>query len=160
MRGKQKNLARQTELKRNPIMATIKEKALQLKNDIEQLSAEAEHLNELREELAISTSRHKPFKNIMTGKVEYPPVSRLSRVLYKALKRELEYHEAKSKEIASRFEALKEEYKAEKAQKYLKKQYEEAPEDSVLGMLSDSLSGFEVASVEETEDGITIFTLK
>lgn len=56
-------------------MATIKEKALQLKNDIEQLSAEAEHLNELREELAISTARHKPYKNIMTGKVEYPPVS-------------------------------------------------------------------------------------
>lgn len=96
-------------------MATIKEKALQLKKDIEQLSAEAEHLNELREELAISTARHKPYKNIMTGKVEYPPVSRLSRVLYKALKRELEYHEAKSEEIASRFEALKEEYKAEKA---------------------------------------------
>lgn len=141
-------------------MATIKEKALQLKKDIEQLSAEAEHLNELREELAISTARHKPYKNIMTGKVEYPPVSRLSRVLYKALKRELEYHEAKSEEIASRFEALKEEYKADKAQKYLKKQYEEAPEDSLLGVMSDFLSGLEVTSVEETEDGITIFTLK
>lgn len=141
-------------------MATIKEKALQLKNDIEQLSAEAEYLNELREELAISTARHKPYKNIITGKVEYPPVSRLSRVLYKALKRELEYHEAKSEEISIRFEALKEEYKAEKAQKYLKKQYEEAPEDSLLGVMSDFLSGLEVTSVEETEDGITIFTLK
>ena len=54
-------------------MATIKEKALQLKNDIEQLSAEAEHLNELREELAISTARHKPYKNIMTGKVNILP---------------------------------------------------------------------------------------
>nr|DAX46174.1 MAG TPA: hypothetical protein [Caudoviricetes sp.] len=141
-------------------MATLKEKALQLKNDIEQLSAEAEYLNELREELAISTARHKPYKNIMTGKVEYPPVSRLSRVLYKALKRELEYHEAKSEEISSRFEALKEEYKAEKAKEHLKKQSEEAPEDSVLGMLSDFLSGLEVDSVEETEDGIIIYTLK
>jgi hypothetical protein len=141
-------------------MATIKEKALQLKNDIEQLSAEAEHLNELREELAISTARHKPYKNIMTGKVEYPPVSRLSRVLYRALKKELEYHEAKSEEISIRFEALKEEYNAEKAKEHLKKQYEEAPEDSLLGVMSDFLSGFEVDSVEETEDGIIIYTLK
>lgn len=141
-------------------MATIKEKALQLKNDIEQLSAEAEHLNELREELAISTSRHKPYKNIMTGKVEYPPVSRLSRVIYRALKRELEYHEAKSEEISIRFEALKEEYNAEKAKEHLKKQYEEAPEDSLLGVMSDFLSWLEVDSVEETEDGIIIYTLK
>lgn len=141
-------------------MATIKEKALQLKNDIEQLYAEAEHLNELREELVISTARHKPYKNIMTGKVEYPPVSRLSRVLYKALKRELEYHDDKFAEISSRFEALKEEYKAEKAKEHLKNQSEEAPKDSALGFLSDFLGGFEVASVEETEDGITIFTLK
>ena len=141
-------------------MATIKEKALQLKNDIEQLSVEAEYLNELREELAISTARHKPYKNIITGQVEYPPVSRLSRVLYRALKRELEYHDAKSEEISSRFEALKEEYKAEKAKEHLKKQSEEAPEDSLLGLLSDFLGGLEVTSVEETEDGITIFTLK
>lgn len=141
-------------------MATLKEKALQLKNDIEQLSAEAEHLNELREELAISTSRHKPYKNIITGKVEYPPVSRLSRVLYRALKRELEYHDAKFAEISSRFESLKEEHKAEKAKEHLKKQSEEAPEDSVLGMLSDFLGGLEVDSVEETEDGIIIYTLK
>lgn len=54
-------------------METIKGKALKLKNDIEQLSAEAEHLNELREELAISTARHKPFKNIMTGRLNIPP---------------------------------------------------------------------------------------
>lgn len=141
-------------------MATLKEKALQLKNDIEQLTIEAEYLNELREELAISTARHKPYKNIMTGKVEYPPVSRLSRVLYKALKRELEYHEAKSEEISIRFEALKEEYKAEKAKEHLKKQSEEAPKDSLLGVKSDFLGGFEVDSVEETEDGIIIYTLK
>lgn len=141
-------------------METIKEKAIKLKKDIEQLTIEAEYLNELREELSISTSRHKPYKNIMTGKVEYPPVSRLSRVLYRALKRELEYHEAKSEEISSRFEALKEEYKAENAKEHLKKQYEEAPEDSLLGLLSDFLGGLEVTSVEETEDGITIFTLK
>ena len=141
-------------------METIKERALQLKKDIEQLTIEAEYLNELREELAISTARDKPYKNIMTGKVEYPPVSRLSRVLYKALKRELEYHDAKFAEISSRFEALKEEYKAEKAKGHLKKQSEEAPKDSALGFLSDFLGGLEVASVEETEDGITIFTLK
>lgn len=141
-------------------METIKEKAIKLKKDIEQFTIEAEYLNELREELSISTSRHKPYKNIMTGKVEYPPVSRLSRVLYRALKRELEYHEAKSEEISSRFEALKEEYKAENAKEHLKKQYEEAPEDSLLGLLSDFLGGLEVTSVEETEDGITIFTLK
>lgn len=141
-------------------METIKEKAIKLKKDIEQLTIEAEYINELREELSISTSRHKPYKNIMTGKVEYPPVSRLSRVLYRALKREQEYHEAKSEEISSRFEALKEEYKAENAKEHLKKQYEEAPEDSLLGLLSDFLGGLEVTSVEETEDGITIFTLK
>ena len=141
-------------------METIKERALQLKKDIEQLTIEAEYLNELREELAISTARHKPYKNIMTGNVEYPPVSRLSRVLYKALKRELEYHDAKFAEISYRFEALKEEYKVEKAKGHLKKQSEEAPKDSLLGMLSDFLGGLEVESVEETEDGITIFTLK
>lgn len=141
-------------------METIKEKALKLKKDIEQLTIEAEYLNELREELAISTARHKPYRNIITREMEYPSVSRLSRVLYRALKRELEYHEAKSEEISSRFEALKEEYKAEKAKEHLKKQSEEAPEDSILGLLSDFLGGLEVDSVEETEDGITIFTLK
>lgn len=141
-------------------METIKEKALKLKKDIEQLTIEAEYLNELREELAISTARHKPYRNIITREMEYPSVSRLSRVLYRALKKELEYHEAKSEEISSRFEALKEEYKAENAKEHLKKQSEEAPEDSILGLLSDFLGGLEVASVEETEDGITIFTLK
>lgn len=141
-------------------METIKEKALKLKKDIEQLTIEAEYLNELREELAISTARHKPYKNIITGEMEYPSVSRLHRVLYRALKRELEYHDTKFAEISSRFEALKEEYKAEKAKGHLKKQSKEAPEDSVLGMLSDFLGGLEVASVEETEDGIIIYTLK
>lgn len=136
---------------------TIKEKALQLKKDIEQLTIEAEHLNELREELAISTARDKSYRSIMTGRVE---ASRLTRVLYKALQKELDYHRTKSDEISSRFEALKEEYKAEKAKEHLKKQYEEAPKDSLLGVMSDFLSGFEVTSVEETEDGITIFTLK
>ena len=138
-------------------METIKERALKLKNDIEQLSAESEHLNELREELAISTARDKNYRSIMTGRVES---SRLTRVLYKALQKELDYHRAKSEEISSRFEALKEEYKAEKAKEHLKKQSEEAPEDSLLGVMSDFLSGLEVTSVEETEDGITIFTLK
>ena len=141
-------------------METIKGKALKLKKDIEQLTIEAEYLNELREELAISTARHKPYRNVITREMEYPSVIRLSRVLYRALKRELEYHDAKFAEISSRFEALKEEYKAEKAKEHLKKQSEEAPEDSFLGLLSDFLGGLEVASVEETEDGITIFTLK
>lgn len=141
-------------------METIKEKALKLKKDIEQLTIEAEYLNKLREELAISTARHKPYRNIITGEMEYPSVSRLHRVLYRALKRELEYHEAKSEEISSRFEALKEEYKTEKAKEHLKKQYEESPKDSLLGVMSDFLSGLEVDSVEETEDGIIIYTLK
>ena len=138
-------------------METIKEKALQLKKDIEQLTIEAEHLNELREELAISTARDKSYRSIMTGKVE---ASRLTRVLYKALKKELDYHREKSDEISRRFEAIKKEQELEEAQKYLKKQYEEAPEDSLLGVMSDFLSGLEVTSGEETEDGITIFTLK